>query len=348
MFWLKFFAQTLIGELVSGGLGIEQSGMPQVVVEIISGTILVLLEVILFIAITLVLLLITWIVVFPILKLILRAFGKRKSGVSRIIGALFGVAGGAVVAFSIMVPFTGIVNQLDEVAKIELGGAPIVAVGDVKPLDEYVESPLGKFYLDTGKGVFASMTSFVDSKGATRSLEGAIQATATLTGILNEFNNISSVDLNEGLNADSTATIVESLNKLEQLKEGMGEEAKEIINEVFSEMLGSYAEEVDQDLKDIDFYEMDFASVGESIEIMQEYKDNGGATPLADDEANTIVKTFASNLEVLDVVGRGTVLVEADEVTKAKITAEVNSCTELSQADKNDIMKMFGIVVSAE
>ena len=344
----KTFAQTVLSSLLGESLAFGESGMPEAVVAIVSGTILVLVEVVLFIAITVILLIITWIVVFPLLKLILRAFGKRKTGPSRILGAVFGVIGGVIVAFSIMVPFTGVVNQLDKVAKIELNGAPIIDVGDVKPFDDYVESTLGKFYLDTGKGVFATMTSFVDSNGKTRTLEGSIQATVAMTGILNEFNTISSVDLNDGLNAESTATLVESLNKLEQLKADMGEEAKEIINEVFSEMLGSYTEDTDQDLKSIDFYEMDFASVADAMEIIQAYKDAGAVTPMSDDDVTIVVGAFANNLEILDVVGRGTVLVDADDVTKAKITAEVNSCTELSQTDKEDIMKLYGIEIVVE
>ena len=344
----KTFAKTVLDSLLGGGLGIEDSGMPQVLVETISGTILVLIEVVLFIAVVVVLLIITWLVIFPLLKLILRAFGKRKSGVSRIIGGVLGLVGGAVVAFSIMVPFTGIVNQVDEVAKIKLNGEPLLGEVDVKPLDDYVESPLGRFYLDTGKGIFSSMTSFVGSNGEERTLEGSIQATVAMTGIYEEIGNISSVDLSSGLNAENTETLVQSLNKLEQIKGEMGEEAKELVNQVFAELVDSLGEETEVLPENLDFYELNFASVADAMEIIQAYNDAGGESPMTDDEVTTVVGAFANNLSMLDVVGRGAVLVNADDVTKAKITVEVDSYTELSQADKDDIKKLFGIEIVAE
>lgn len=113
---------------------------------------------------------VTWILVFPILKMILRPILGRRVR-SRGLGALVGVACGAVVAFSLYVPLNGLFCEASKLASVDLSGISGDSGGSGDPLAsiretgiaDYASSGISKFYNAVGGGFYRSLATVKDA-----------------------------------------------------------------------------------------------------------------------------------------------------------------------------------------
>ena len=104
---------------------------------------------------------VTWLILFPILKIFVKKGENKRKGA----GALVGLAQGLVIAFVICAPLTGILVQIDKIASIEMNGKPLVKLPEELGISEFVSSAPGKVYNSTGGWFFNVVSSTKDENG---------------------------------------------------------------------------------------------------------------------------------------------------------------------------------------
>lgn len=162
-----------VEELLLGMFMQDGATLPDNMVNLVFVLIQIIASVICFVLLFAVLRLISWSIVYPILKLIVRS-GEKKHA---LLGGVIGLVQGAVVAFALCVPITGVTGQLDTVVNtlstMEISGSPIISAEISEKIEtikikEYQQSSIGKFYISVGSDVYNSLTSAKDRNGQRR------------------------------------------------------------------------------------------------------------------------------------------------------------------------------------
>ena len=323
--------------------------LPVSLVSLIINTIVILAEVVMFIVTFLGLLLFMWLVPFNIIKLFFRKDkkkGKKRKKGGGFVGFILGELCGVIVAYTTFVPVTGLAHEVAKVSKIKLEGEPIVKLEKEYDVNEYIESPFGKFYDTTGAWLFKHIaTTIDDGTGESVNLSDNIDVVVVATEILDEAVKITNTDFSEGLNEENVSTLVESLTKMEESKGSLSEEATEIFNEILIDLSSSLGEELPISIpEDFDFSKVNFKEAADAIEVVYDYSQSEEGE-LTEEQVDTIVTAFADNMVIIEALGTEQ-LVELDDNSKALVEDkldEIVSEETLSQEQIDLIKGLLGI-----
>ena len=353
---LDIGGQTLKDSLVSafsdGSLPASLQNLVMVLAEIMIG-------IVAFLAVFFVLCFITWLIVFPILKIFVRK-GVHKR---RILGAVVGVLQGFVMAFAFCAPVTGLVVQVDKISQLELEGKPVIEIPAEIGIPEYIESAPGKFYNSIGGWFFDMLSSGQTEDGKNLSVEDAVSIVVTVGDIANsvtEVENSMNVMTQEGATpqqrVDAMDSLGDSLIAIGESINDLSDDAKEIVNDVVSSIKdmagGDLDPAIEEALNDFDIEQIDIAAAGEAMKgissyikkTSDEFEDQGEVVQA---DVDKIVGGLADNPLILSMVTQGeevpTMIEIEDEDHKQLFTNAINGTT-LDADDKDALKKLFGLV----
>ena len=171
---------------------------------------------------------------------------KQKYNRHRGFGTIIGTVQGALVAFVLCVPLTGLFVQVDKVSQIKIDGEPIL--GDSIPpelgLSNFSEAGIGKVYMATGGWFFDTLTSAKDESGNKVSLDATIDVVTTVTGVADSFTAvtenlgaITSESATTEERVDAMKAVGQSFKEIGESMDALGDDAKDMINNVLSSVL---------------------------------------------------------------------------------------------------------------
>lgn len=351
--------QPLDEALASSVMG-ESATIPESLITFVFLLIQILLSVVLFLVVFILLKFLTWTIIFPIFKI----FVKKGNHKMPLLGAVIGLVQGALVAFVLCFPFTGLMVQVDDLAtsltEIEISGAPLVTVEQKAGLDsfgiaEYEESFLGKFYVKTGSGLYNKLAATKDENGKVMSLDSAVNAMTSTVKIAGKLSTLTSVDFSEGITKENVGKVADALREIDEIVNGeMTEESKEIVNNLINDVVKSMGgEESEVSIPDdFDISTIGFEEAAGAVEVigkMTSKESEGEEYELSDEDAEKIVNGIAANESLISAMaGEDANLVggtlEGEE--KTKVENAINKA-EVDDATKERLRKMLGVSASS-
>ena len=364
-------------QYVQNMLGEEMKDMGEFVVPIVRSIFKVLMFLVLFELLKL----LTWIIVYPLCKLFVKpkrvtgSDGHTKKKKRRLIGAVFGLVQGVVVALCICIivnGFIGIAGDLnaamddmsemssdsnnggEEVAMLaeesgaEEGGAEdsgsVLDSADLKSmLAEYNESVLGKMYNAIGEKPFTLVSRVKVSDDKTITLTGQVEALTGLVKIAKEFTNITDLDFNNFYADDNITKLTTILENVQGIKDGLSEEAYDTVNGLLNTIGKSMG--IDTSLLN-KFMSANLANEAEAFKKLSEYKDKD-LSELTIEDAEAIVEALGKSDMMLDMLaeqdgvdlGKGLSDEQRDKIDEALDEMVANG--SLSQENMEKIRNIF-------
>lgn len=345
-----------VEELLLGMFMQDGATLPDSMVNLVFVLIQIIASVICFVLLFAVLRLISWSIVYPILKLIVRP-GEKKHA---LLGGVIGLVQGAVVAFALCVPITGVTGQLDTVVNtlstMEISGSPIISAEISEKIEtikikEYQQSSIGKFYISVGSDVYNSLTSAKDRNGNDVSLDAAIRALSATIKVAESISNVSDVDFSDGITNENKGAIVGALRDIDKVMkdELSDDDAKRIVNELITGVLESAGGEGTTIIpENFDIGKLDAGAAADAIEVIFEFTaQEGEVKELTSEQAKTIVNGIAKNEEfITSITGEANLVGDISESDKETMENEITQLKEAGNIDDEtaeSLKKLLGI-----
>ncbi|MBR2302836.1 MAG: CvpA family protein [Clostridia bacterium] len=344
--------QTLVAAFSDASLPVALQDLVMVLVEIMIG-------VAAFLVVFALLALITWLVVYPICKIVVRK-GIHKR---RILGAVVGLAQGALVAFAFCAPITGLAVQIDKVSDLELDGKPVIEVPAELGVSDYITSAPGKLYNSIGAGFFNMLTSGKTADGKNVTIDDAVSIVVTVGDIANT---VTKVEDSMNVMTDASATPQQQVNAMQNLGDSLvsignsvdslSNDAKAIVNDVVSAIKDMESIELPPEVEDVldnfDISSIDFAAAGNAISGIATYIQKTDDSfdndlPVTSEDVNKIVNGLAGNELILSLVTQGDsvpTLIEIADEGHQQMFEDAIAGSSLSADDKAALQQLFGLV----
>ncbi|MBE6645001.1 MAG: CvpA family protein [Ruminococcaceae bacterium] len=303
---------------------------------------------------------VSWLILFPILKIIVR---KGKNG-HRLTGAFFGLIQGAVVAFVICAPITGLAIQVDKISQIQFQEKYIIEIPAEVGLSEYINSSTGKFYNSTGSWFFDEISTKVDDEGKKMSISDACDVVSTVAGIADTFSSISAdmsaitsstVTPQEQVNTikkigDSLISIGNSVNNLNEDSKVIVQDLIDGVKEMVSSQTGTLPPEVENALDSFNVQDLKLESAGAAMNGIAAYIEKTSdefenSEPVTQEEVNSIVNGLADNVFILDIISaesESVKVVDVDLENKEMFNVAIDG-SSLTEENKETLRQMFGL-----
>ena len=300
--------------------------------------------------------LISWLIIFPILKIFVKKGKKRRRG----IGALVGLLQGALIAFVVCAPITGLIVQTDKLSKVEMDGKPLFEIPEEVGVGEYLASAPGGAYQKAGGWFFNLLTSTKSQTGTKVSIEDAcdvISATGTILSkteqLTDSFGGITAEDATPEERIDALKGVGDTLIEIGESIDSLSGDAKDLAEDLIGSLATSLGgegselpPEVSELLEELDFDEMDLAAAGEAVNSIASVIEKDGAEPITAAEASLIVNGVAKNDFLLDLIPTDgdeiPTLIELPDADAATVESAISSST-LSEEHKDLLRTLLGI-----
>lgn len=357
-------------ETLISGFGSGEEAMPAGMQNLVFALLEIIIGFVSYFILLFVIRLLTWIFIFPFLKLIIRSAEKKrlkrelgddyyntkrrtrkkmaKKKRHRGAGALIGLAQGVLVAFFLFAPLTGLLVQVDKLTSIKINGEAMLELPAEIGVKEYPDSFMGKIYNTTGHWYYNMMTTTKDADGNEVSLDATLNILTTLLDVVD-----TTASLEEDLNilSDENATPEEKIDALDALGDklisvgnSMGEldqNTMDMIKDLATDMMG---EDVSQD--EIDemmemFTKEFFVEAGNGIKAFATYeKAKNEETTLTQEDVNDIVNKAYKGISIV-----GEFEIETQEEHKDMFKTAIDAIENITEEDKSTLYSVFGIVV---
>lgn len=368
---LEIEGQT-VEDMIVGAL-MESSELPEYLSQLIISLVEVVIGLVCFLVIFFALQFISWLILFPILKIFVRKGIKRR----RLLGGVIGLLQGVLIAFVICSPLTGAIVQVDKVSTLKISGETVGEMADLPDFSDYLDSPMASVYTSTGSWFFDAITTYTDTEGNKITLEETVQAAETGTKVVEEVEKIteSLKDLNnpdsEKSNSDVLRDVASSLANMDEAITGTSDGGKQVLQQLIQsvgEMVGKEeggsgsseggeqgggeeggapsdetTNKISEIIEKMDVNELKLDSAAEAIEGVADYLEKEEGEPVAPETTEKIINGLADNMVVIEMIPEDTKLVEiTDETDKENFTNAIEN-TELSREDKDKLLAILGL-----
>ena len=326
--------------------------IPDSIAFIIVSLLEILVKIVCYFISFLLLLLLSWVLVFPIAK----AIFKKEKKKDKVFGAISGLVQGIVILLAIVIPFNGLIVEVEKISKLELNGQKIIEIPEEYGLEEISDSSLCKFTQKIGGWYFDIIAT---SNG--KKLADICDTVVGVAGLADSFTQIgSSFDTltNENATVAEKASALKDAGKALQEKakqlENLGEGSKEIINEVLadvkglvSDSIGGLDENQEEFFNNLDLENMDLGAMGSTLEgigsIVEKSEDPEATIEKEDFEK--VVEGFVGNPDFIEMIPDSeSSLVEVNSEEELEMYQQViNEKDNLTEEQKNKLLSLVGV-----
>ncbi len=235
-------------------------------------------------------------IIYFIVKFFIRPNKKR-----RLLGGLFGIVQGLVMAFAICVPLNGVLLEVNKLSKIEIEGEQIFSLNSIG-FEDYENSVFNKLMVGVGGGFFKELSTLETEEGKTLTLSGQVDSVVTVVKIAEQVSKLPEVNFEEGLTTESVAGVTEILRALDDIKGESSEEVLDTIDDLIASAVDMFEGEVqiDIDLSNLSVKDVDFESEALLVETIFDLAENETLENVEDLDA--VVEAFANSILVLPIV----------------------------------------------
>ena len=297
---------------------------------------------------------------FMILKIFVKKGAKKRKG----IGALIGLLQGAVIAFVVCSPITGLFAQVNKISNVKINGEPIFELPEEIGISDYLDSPAGKFYDKAGNWFFNLVSSGETEDGKDISIEDTVDIAVAVAGIADTITNLTSkfenidTDMTPEENIDMLKDIGSSLIEVGNSINGLSSDAKEMVNtmvdsvkELINEQAGEdMPPEVEEVLDNLNINNINLVATGKAINGIASFVEKTeleeNAESVTQEEVNDIVNGLAENTFILDLITESEdidEIVEIDDPTYRQYFENAINATSLDLAGKDSLKTIFGL-----
>lgn len=347
-----------IEQMIVAMLSEGESALPESLQSLVLALVQIVIGLLVFYVIFLVLQFLTWIIVFPILKIFVPK-GRRRS----LLGGLIGIAQGVIIAFLICAPATGIVTQVDKISKIEMQGEQLLPMPEEIGVEEYIASPTYQIYNTAGAWFFDTVTSITTADGNKVSIDDTVDVAVAVSGIADtitelqtSIEEISREDATDQERIDAMRDVGDGLIEIGNSIDELSGDAKQMINDVISSVKDMVDEEeltpeVEDFIENFDIDDFNIASVGRALNGMASYVENTSDDfdndgEVTQQEVNDIVNGFADNALILDMIIGGEETVEfmdVDAEHEDMFESAIMNNSKLTPNQKAKLKEAFGV-----
>ncbi len=302
-------------------------------------------------------------ILFMILKIFVKKGQKKRKG----IGALIGLLQGAIIAFVVCAPITGMLSQVNKVSNIKINDKALFELPEEIGISDYLDSPAGKIYNTTGNWFFNLVSSGETADGKDVSIEDTVDIVVAVSGIADTVTNLTTKleNINEDMTPEETITTMKDIgNSLVDIGKsinGLSTDAKEMVNtmmdsvkELISDQAGEdMPPEVEEILNDFDIDDINLEATGKAINGIASFIEKTElnpetAEPVTQQEVNDIVNGLAENQFVLDLIssaseGESVSLIEIEDENYQTLFTNAIESTTLDAEGKDMLLNLFGL-----
>lgn len=270
---------------------------------------------------------VTWILVFPILKLVLRPLIGRRAH-ARLLGLVLGAACGLFVAFAVYAPINGLLIEAGKLASIDLSsvtsdsasGTQVDDMMMVKDsgITEYSSSGISKFYSGIGGGFYRSLSTVENKDGEKVTISSQIDALSAAAKLATKAAALKNVTNPDGtINVDSVRELAKALTEMDELTP----EAKKALNGMLKSATESLGDDVPEAIKNLDVENIDFKSEGELLLTAADVMEKDGN--LDDVDMTKLVNDCSKSTVILDTLVDSDVTIPVDGEKRAEVDAAI-------------------------
>ncbi len=277
-------------------------------------------------------------VIYFIVKFFIRP--QRKM---RLLGGLFGIVQGLVIAFAICVPINGVLLEVNKLSQVEIEGEQIISFESLG-LDEYQDSALGKIYSTLGGGFFKSLASTTTEDGRVLTLSGQVDSVITVVKIAEQVMKLPKVNFEEGLTTESVESVTEILRNLDTIKQESSEEVLDTIDDLISSAMDMFEGEVEMDIdvSNLSVKEIDFENEAVLVETVFKLAEEESLENVEDLDA--VIESFAQSNLVLPIVELALEDTEVNlpEDVKEELTTSIDKLEDPEQIQR--LKELFNLL----
>lgn len=294
-----------------------------------------------------------FVLVFLLLKLItLIVFGVLKifvpKGKKRILGMIVGLVQGALIAFCVCAPLNGLLVDTAKLADLDMGETvDTSAVQEIgAQAKAYTDGFVSSVYTSVGGGFYKALTTAENESGAEITISGYVDATVFSARVTGAFAPVANMNMSEGLTKENRDTIHQLFKDLDAIKNEMGEESMEAVDELVDALVDDFGENlpdvVKTVLEDFDLAEVNFEQEGDVLLDLYDLLEN----ETGEVDAADFVNILSESTVVLPVID--SVLTEAethlelpDEEAKAEVSSAIAGIEDPEVAEM--LRNLFGL-----
>lgn len=311
-------ASVTLEQYLQNMLGEQFADMKDYIIPLVQ----IFAKIVTFYLLFLLLMFISWLIIFPICKIFVRP-RKVKDGQGNVIGkkkhplfgGLIGLVQGVAVAVCLCIVANGLFAQITTFAHIYDGVAEIsqnLNSGEPEPQSEgaaegnqiaalfdtlkemvadYNESTLGKLYNKIGEKPFASFAQVTNENGETFTLQGQLDAYRCVIDIAKELTKLTKLNYENFYADNNLTTLTTVLNNVQTAKQGLSEETGKTVTgmmTVVGKLVG-----VDESIFER-FMSINLAKEAEAFAKLSAYKDKD-LSEITIDDAKDILESLAQS-----------------------------------------------------
>ncbi|MBO5926222.1 MAG: CvpA family protein [Clostridia bacterium] len=269
-------------------------------------------------------------------------FFIRPTRKMRLLGGLFGIVQGLVIAFAICVPVNGLLLEINKFTEIEIQGEQVFNLDSLQ-MKEYEESTINKLLVGVGDGFFKELASTTTEDGKTLTLSGQVESIVSVVKIANHVSKIPEINFEDGLTTDTVKDVADILRNIEDIKQDTSEEALETIDSLIQTAVEVF--EVQIDIPELSIKDVNFENEAVIVEAIYEITENESLEGV--ENLDEVVEAFANSKLVLPIAEMALENSEINlpEDVKDDLETAIDKLEDPEQIQK--LKELFGIIPTA-
>jgi hypothetical protein len=301
---------------------------------------------------------ITWLVVFPIIKI----FVKKEFPKRMVQGMCIGLVQGLLIAFVVCVPLNGLIVHAHQLTSLEIDGEQVVQLPEEIGLDGYVESVPSNVISFGGGWFYNELSSKQTSDGLEVSVDSIVNITTTAADISAEIavlqekidylasDTTSDADVAPAIDdiGNSLISVGGKLNALKDKDKALVDAVLVDAKELVKNEDGTIDPDVEKIFNELSIDDLNLDSLGDALKEVAVYVElvrNESTAEFSRNQIDVIVDGFEENPLTMDIV-LGTEgmesLVSVREQDKASFNEAIDNST-LDEDEKDALKEFFGI-----
>ncbi len=344
--------QTLIGALNESG------ELPASIMSLISALVEIILGLVGYFVVYGALSAITWMLIYPIIKI----FVKKEQPKKKLLGAIIGLVQGLIIAFTVCAPITGLVTQIDKISEVKVNGEQIIDLPENIGIEDYVNSFPGKVYGKLGGWYFDILTTTKTEDGNKVSIDDTISVLVTITNIADTATDLGeSIDImtNESSTPqqriDAMKNLGDDLISIGNSINDLSNDAKDMVNDLIIAVKDLINEDgadptLEDALADFDINNINMVGAGSAMKGIATYIEKTDDTfastqAVSQDDVNSIVNGLAENDFILSMLAgdETPTLLDVESEHESMFASAIES-TSLPLEDKVTLLELFGLI----